>query len=662
MQIQGSTDRYLVFMIFLALALISVTNSRSTASERPNVIYILADDLGVGDVRSFSPNSPVDTTNIDRLAQAGMRFTNAHSSNAVCTPTRYSLLTGRYSWRDHSGGALGPFGANHIDLERLTVGEMFKQQGYSTAVVGKWHLGMNWQTTTGGRPNSTGTNVDYTQPFLDGPTSHGFDYYFGDDVINLPPYTYIENDRTIGIPSPDENGQPFTIPGGNASGYHTPGYEPVDVMPRITDVATDYISENANKNDPFFLYFSLTAPHVPVVPPPDLQGSTGKGAYGDFIATVDQTVGAVLDSLADPNGDGQTDDSIVDDTIVIFTSDNGAQIGHAFSTSPGEIDGERMRGFKADIYEGGHRVPMLVQWPGHVESNTASEALVDTTDFMATMADIIGFDQDNTSGNDSVSMLPMLTRQADAGRRYAVHQSISSALAIRELHDDHEWKLVFTHDSGGFGKTTQIDPNSEITDFSTLQLFDLAADPNESDNLLADGGDEFHRETALRLQAKLQQFIADGTSLEETVVGDYNRNGEFDSDDIELLASAIRESRDYAVFDVDGNGDVNSTDHLTWVKEVANTNFGDSNLDGVFDTSDFIIVFQNDEFEDGIPGNSTWAEGDWNGDSEFGSDDFLLAFRDDGFVFRAVAVPEPSGHILAILIFVGAVLKIRKRS
>lgn len=658
MQFQGSKESRVVFS--LCFVLLACDPSLSIGGERPNVVFILADDMGLGDVRSISPNSPVETVNIDRIAQAGMRFTNAHSSNAVCTPTRYSLLMGRYAWRDLGGGVVGPHGANVIDPQRNTVAEMFRQQGYSTGVIGKWHLGLTWQTTTGGPANSTGTNVDYTQPFLAGPTTHGFDYYFGDDVINLPPYSYIENDRTIGIPLPNENGQPFTIPGGSSPGFHTPGYDPIDVMPRITDTASNYIADNANQEDPFFLYFSLTAPHLPIVPPPELQGSTGTGPYGDFIATVDQSVGEVLNRLSDPNGDGNTEDSIVDNTIVVFAADNGAQIGAAFPTSPGEIDGEPMRGFKADIYEGGHRIPMLVQWPGHVEANSVSDALVDTTDFMATMSDIIGFEHDDRVGNDSVSMLPILTGQSDEGRRYAVHQSISSALAIRELDGEHEWKLAFTSDSGGFGKRTRIEPTAPITDFSTLQLFDLAVDPNESENLLADGGSEFHRETTLRLQAKLQQFIEEGTSLEERVQGDFNRNGDLDSDDIELLSAALRESRRYDVFDLDANGEVDFNDRSTWIKDVARTSFGDSNLDGVFDTNDFLIVFQIDEYEDEIDGNSTWWDGDWNGDSDFTAEDIILAFSEGGFVLQAVAVPEPQG-VCSVLLLFGISSWIRRR-
>ena len=619
------------------------------AGERPNVVFILADDLGIGDVRSYSPDSPVDTPHIDSLASAGMRFTNAHSSNAVCTPTRYSLLTGRYAWRDSTGGILGAHGKSLIAPERLTVAEMLKQKGYSTAAIGKWHLGMDWQTTNGRPAVFTGANVDYSKPFSGGPLDHGFDYYFGDDVINFPPYSYIENNQTIGLPLPSRAGFPFTPTGGSLPGYQTPGYEFVEVMPQITDAAKDYIGQQAATDDPFFLYFSLTAPHTPIVPAPHLDGSTGKGPYGDFIATVDYAVGEILGSLADPNGDGQTDDSITDETIVIFASDNGAQIGAAFRTSPGKVDGVPVRGYKADIYEGGHLVPMLAQWPGHILPEATSDALVETTDFMSTMADIVGVDPTAGIGRDSFSLLPILIGQQESGRRYAVHQSISTALAIREVDDEHEWKLVFASNSGGFGHREKIDPNAPIADFSELQLFDLTADPGETINLLQNGGSPGHRQKALELQKKLQEFINDDLSIKDTQVGDFNRNGLFDQEDITRLTDVIFDSKNYSLFDLNQDSVVDHNDRIEWVEEIARSTFGDSNLDGVFSSEDLVLVFTQGEYEDGVEKNSTWEDGDWDGDKEFGSSDLTLAFVSD--TFNVTAVPEPTTTLTSMLLF-----------
>ncbi|HEY3394918.1 MAG TPA: arylsulfatase, partial [Lacipirellulaceae bacterium] len=489
--------------------------------ERPNIVYILADDMGLGEARSYTPNSQVDTPNIDRIAAAGMRFTNAHSSSSVCSPTRYSLLTGRYAWRTSlQSGVVLPHAPGLIEPSRLTVGEMLQDAGYSTAAIGKWHLGMNW-VTTGGAPLRDGTNVDYTQPFSNGPIAHGFDFYLGDDIINWPPYTWIRDNRTVGadLQTPavpvglPPNNSPYTPPGGNLPGLVTPGYNMRDVMPTITDEAVSYIGTHAGQADPFFLYFSMTAPHAPIVPPAFLQDTTGKGNYGDFIATVDWAVGRVLDALEDPNGDEDTSDSIADDTLIVFATDNGAEDQFAFATSPGFVDGTPLRGDKWTIYEGGHRVPFIAQWNNRIAAGSTNNQLVELNDFMATVADVIDFQLPAGAAPDSVSLAAQLLGQTtDAARNRGVEHSGGGAFAFRHF-DEHgqEWKLIFTSTDGGIG-AGKHNPMSPITDFGQLQLYNLSTDPGEQSNLLSGGGTSIMQQRATAMQAVLQEFITSGQS------------------------------------------------------------------------------------------------------------------------------------------------------
>ncbi len=300
--------------------------STAAAQNRPNIVYILADDMGLGDVRSFTANSPVDTPNLSRIANGGMSFTNAHSPSAACSPTRYGVLTGQYAWRTRlKSGVVKSHERALIAPDRTTVADMLQQQGYSTAAFGKWHLGMNWQTTDGQAPALDGSNVDYSQPFTGGPTDHGFDSYFGDDIINNAPFTFIKDSQTVGIPS---------IPFGN--GLKTPGYEQVDSLPAYTQRAVQYINDQASAADPFFMFMALTAPHAPIVPP-DFIPNVGTN-YERFIATVDWSVGQVLDAL-EAQGIGAQ-------TMFVFASDNG--MSERFSTSPGisrgYVNGTLLRG------------------------------------------------------------------------------------------------------------------------------------------------------------------------------------------------------------------------------------------------------------------------------------------------------------------------------
>jgi arylsulfatase A len=421
----------------------SVTMAQSSM---PNIVYILADDMGLGDVRSYTPNSPVNTPNIDRIANAGMRFTDAHSLDSVCTPSRYGILTGQYAWRTSlQSGVLVPYAPPLIDANRLTVADMLKSSGYDTGAFGKWHLGMTWATTNGQAPSSNGSNVDHSQPITNGPIDRGFDTFFGVDAVNYPPYAFIRDNRTVGpdlVTPTSPTGQVYGNPSNtviNRPGPIAPNYDIHDALPTVVAQANTYIGSKANQAKPFFAYIPLTAPHEPIVPPSFAQGQTGltgnnASAYGDFIWSVDWAVGQILDKLSNPDGNPNTNDSVLDNTLVVFTADNGADAGAAFTTSPGSINGAPLRGSKAQIYEGGTREPFVAQWTGHVPAGTVNNHLVMLNDLMATVSGITGYNLPSTSAEDSINILPELTGSATAPvRTSAVTHSTQGAMAIRQI-------------------------------------------------------------------------------------------------------------------------------------------------------------------------------------------------------------------------------------
>ncbi|HEX2474804.1 MAG TPA: sulfatase-like hydrolase/transferase [Lacipirellulaceae bacterium] len=588
-------------IFLLTLVGLAFSFADHASADTPNIVYILADDMGLGDIRSYNANSPVNTPNIDRIANEGMRFTNARSPSSVCSPTRYGILTGRYPWRGAlTFGVVREFRPSVLEPSRLTVAEMLQQKGYATAALGKWHLGLNWQTTDGFAPNAQGTNVDYTKPFTGGPINNGFDTYYGDDVINWPPYTMIRDDRTIGIPVGNVNGQPYTPPGGVLPGYVTPGYTTAGSLPLVLNETESYIAGRATQPAPFFLYLPLTAPHEPIVPPPELQGSTGTNAYGDFIATVDWAVGRVLDRLEDPNGDNNTSDSILDNTMIVFTADNGAETHFSFSTSPGFKSGLPLRGDKATVYEGGHAIPLMVKWDGEVQPGSVSSQMVELNDFMATVADIVDYQLPLGAAEDSFNLAPLLRGDSNAPVRNAgVQISFSGAAIIRQIDSaGNEWKLIFSPNDGGFGGTT-ISPFAPITNFGQLQMFNLTADPSETTNLLAGGGTEPTRQKALALQALLLQMINAGRTAPTVRTGDYN-----------------------------GDHVVDASDYLAWKAAFGSaTVSADGNNNGIVDLADFVIWRKN------FLGQSTAGSG----------------------ALVGANVPEPAASILAAAaIFFGA--------
>jgi arylsulfatase A len=489
----------------LAFALAAGATAQDRPPERPNVVFILADDLGYGDLGCYNAASKIPTPNLDRLAGEGIRFTDAHAPTSVCTPTRYAILTGRYCWRSRlHRGVLGPWGATLIEPGRLTVPALLKQRGYATACIGKWHLGWKWPTKDG-RPPRSGpdrlSNVDFTRPIAEGPTTRGFDYYFGTDLPNYPPYCFIENDRTVGIPSVPNR------PEFNRPGPMLPGWQRVEILPELTRRAARYVEEaaKASPRKPFFLYFPLTAPHYPIVPAPEFKGKSRAGEYGDFVAQVDWTVGQVLQSVQRAG--------IAGNTLVIFTSDNGPEI--TGEVRPGAYDRIRqyghysmgeLRGAKRDAWEGGHRVPLVARWPGKIKPGSTSGEVVSLVDFMATAAAIVGAKLPGDAGEDSYNILPaLLGEPLDKPIREAtVQHSCNGHFAIRK----GDWLLI-DHPTG--------DDNREPAWFKLQrgyvahdqpgELFDLRQDLSERRNLYAQ-----HPEVAGDLKQLLEKYRRDGRS------------------------------------------------------------------------------------------------------------------------------------------------------
>ncbi len=477
--------------------LVFLVSTSVFAAERPNIVYILADDLGYGDIRCCNEDGKIATPHIDRVAKEGMLFTDAHSNSAVCTPTRYGVLTGRYAWRTRmKKSVLGGYSPNLIDTSRETVASFLKKRGYTTACIGKWHLGWDWaktEETEKVEPKNFGPmDVDYEEPIKDGPNAVGFDYFFGIAAsLDMPPYIYIENDRTVGYPTTEKR----WIRKGPAH----KDFEAVNVLPDITKKAVKFIHERGHdkKKTPFFLYFPLNSPHTPIVPAKEFVGKSGIGQYGDFVYQSDWSVGKILNAL-DDNG-------LAENTLVIVTSDNGCSPQAKFKdlAKQGHNPNYKFRGHKADIYEGGHRVTFVARWPGKIKPGSTSAQTICHTDLFATAADILGEKPADNMAEDSVSILPTLLGKDEDGkplREATVHHSINGSFAIRQ----GKWKLCLCPGSGGWSAPR---PGKATKDLPKLQLFDLEADIGEKKNV-----QDANPEVVERLTKLLQKYVAEGRS------------------------------------------------------------------------------------------------------------------------------------------------------
>lgn len=490
----------------LALALLVATSS--TAQPRPpNVVVILADDLGYGDVGAFNPKGRIPTPHVDRLAREGMRFTDAHTPSAVCTPTRYGLLTGRYPWRTRlTRGVVWGNGDALIEPGRVTLASLLRGRGYHTAGVGKWHLGLRWAAKPGATPDRT-TNepsasvdwIDYTQPITDAPTDHGFVEYFGIPAsLDMRDYVYLEGNRVVEPPTAWLEGIPSTSPAFYRPGRAGASFTPERVLADLTARATRVIRERASASQPFFLYLPFASPHTPVMPTAAFAGRTGLGPYADFVAETDAAIGEVLQALETTGA--------APHTIVIVTSDNGpAPVAGMISDlrAKDHDPAGGWRGVKQDIFEGGHRVPFVVRWPGVVAPGSTSAATIGLIDVLATMAEATGEPLPEGAGEDSVSFIAALRQAGGSFDRKAalVMQSGNGSLAVRE----GRWKLCLTPGSGGLSAPR---PGSdEERGLPAVQLYDLDADPGETKNLHAE-----HPEIVRRLTARLESYRSAGRS------------------------------------------------------------------------------------------------------------------------------------------------------
>lgn len=466
----------------------------SAAAARPNVIVILADDMGWGDARCYQPESKIPTPHLDRMAAEGVRFTDAHTPSSVCTPTRYGLLTGRYSWRTTlKKGVLDGFDPPLIEPGRETLASFLKKQGYATACIGKWHLGMTW-TRKDGTPmpdrlteglgiHRGGEEVDFTKETVGGPVDHGFDSWFGISAsLDMSPYVYLEGRRVVELPLEVQPSIKETALS-TSSGVRSAEFLLEKVLPEFTRRAAAYVESRAGKKEPFFLYLPLPSPHLPVVPDAEWNGKTGAGIYADYTAQTDATAGAVMDAL---ERTGQTEN-----TLIVYTSDNGG-LWHqwdpkekddarykptpraAYNEEHGHRSNAGLRGTKADIWEGGHRVPFLVRWPARVKP-AVSDALVELNDIFATVAEITGTALPENAAEDSFSFLKLLDGK-EGGRDFAVHHSLQGVFALRE----GPWKFVEIRGSGGFTNPKKVVPKPGEPEF---QLYRLDTDLAETHNL-----------------------------------------------------------------------------------------------------------------------------------------------------------------------------------
>ncbi len=491
----------------------------------PNIVFIFADDLGYGDVSCLNPEGKIPTPNIDRIAHEGLTFTDAHSTSAVCSPSRYGVLTGRYNWRSQlQAGIVNVFGKPLITEDTPTLPAFLKGQGYHTACIGKWHLGWDWpldnpqeyvpDRRTPYPPVDAELQREWRQvfskPIKGGPTARGFDSYFGVDVPNWPPYCWIENDRLQGIPTEYLSAEKLPPSSGPNVGFGRyrdgmdvaslpgpalPGWTFEPLLPTLGDRACEHVAERRGQSEPFFLYMPLTSPHTPLAVNDEWKGKSGLNLYADFVMETDAVVGRVLDALAAAG--------LAQNTLVMFASDNGCApyIGVKDLEDQGHYPSGPYRGYKADVWDGGHRIPFVARWPENIAPGRTCRQMVCLSDLMATCADILDTTLADNAGPDSVSLLPLFRGDDQPVRTEVVHHSLSGRFAIRR----GKWKLVLCPGSGGWCPPTDAEATAQ--NLPNLQLYDMAADPGETTNLEAK-----HPDVVEELTQHLQQLVDRGRS------------------------------------------------------------------------------------------------------------------------------------------------------
>ncbi|MBX2852830.1 MAG: arylsulfatase [Phycisphaeraceae bacterium] len=508
----------LLACLMISLVATACAAAPPTHAEHPNILIILTDDLGYGDIACYNPESKVPTPNIDKLAEQGMRFTDAHSPATVCTPTRFSVMTGALCFRiGKSPVFTGVGGPCLIADERLTLPEMLKNTGYDTAMSGKWHVGLTAYDNEG-RPIHKGgfdsvKRIDYTRPFVGGPTDHGFDQFYG--TVCCPTtdwlYAYIENDRVPVPPTEiiDKSNYPKNAYTNDfRPGLAAPNFDASEVDMVFMDKSLSFMREHVTKSPdkPFFLLHSMQAVHLPSIPAKQFRGKTDAGPHGDFLFQMDWIVGELMKELDKLE--------IADNTMVVFCSDNGPEVPTVIHMRKDhDHDGANpWRGVKRDGWEGGHRTPFIVKWPAKVKANTTSDQTLSLTDLFATCAAIVGKDVPNDAAEDSFNMLPAFTGEATEPIRPYLLQQTHWAQKL-SIHQG-EWKYMDYKGSGGNNynldrsdwsmkpyKLPDNDPDAPG------QLYNLKNDPGETTNLYSK-----HPEIVAKLKAMLDATVESGRS------------------------------------------------------------------------------------------------------------------------------------------------------
>ncbi|MCH6258621.1 arylsulfatase [Puniceicoccaceae bacterium K14] len=478
-----------LFCLFIASVLCTYSGIGADG-KAPNILILYADDMGYGDLGVQNANSKIPTPYLDTLATESMRFTDGHSSSGICTPSRYALLTGRYHWREFHT-IVQPFGGSVFTAEQVTLPEALQDKGYETACIGKWHLGWDWdairkpeagpvkRNDRGHKTDLQSSDYSWNESIPDGPLAHGFDYYFGDNVINFPPYAWIENDKLIVAPDTQMSTDGWKpLKEGNwecRGGPMTTGWDPYEVLPEMTSRAVSYIENRKDEDDPFFLYFAFPSPHAPIVPAEKFEGMSQAGPYGDFVVQTDWSCGQILKALEDAG--------MADDTIVIFTADNGSEhYAYPREEKYDHWSSEPFRGAKRDLYEGGHHVPFLVRWPGKIEAGSVSDALISQIDLMATLEAAVAEGATSSSRGDSVNMLPVWLGERESVRSEIVHNTHKEEYAIRQ----GDWVLIDAP-SGDYNSRRSgdfLEKRGYVSDDEfSVELYNLKDDLSQYTNL-----------------------------------------------------------------------------------------------------------------------------------------------------------------------------------
>ncbi|WP_405563362.1 arylsulfatase [Polaribacter sp. Asnod6-C07] len=507
-----------LLVVFTLFLIYTVSGQNKSQNKKPNIIYILADDLGIGDLSVYNENSKIHTPHLDQLADDGMRFTDAHTSSSVCTPTRYGIITGRYNWRTPLKQFV-TWGTSPMLIkdDRFTVADLLQQNGYKTANIGKWHLGLNWDLKDTSKELEHYSSVkdkypmeqlDYTKPLKKGALDLGFDYsYLLAASLNMPPFVYVENDKVVMQPTGiseqkrKSNKYAYWIKGPISNDF-----KHEEVLPVFVDKTVSYIKENAKDDKPYFIYLPLPAPHNPILPTAPWKGKSKINPYADFVLMIDDLMGQIFKAVKESGEE--------DNTIVIFTSDNGcaANANYGVLKSKGHNPSYIYSGNKGSYLEGGHRVPFIVKWPEKIKPNTISDATICTTDFMATTADIVNYNLKDNEAEDSYSMLPLLLQQKGYEREATIHHSKEGVFAIRK----GDWKLIV---SANKGLNAMGRPLKKLKDLPEIILYNLKIDVGEHVNLA-----EKHPEKVKELKQLLIKQINDGRSTS----GKPQKNDEID--------------------------------------------------------------------------------------------------------------------------------------